>query len=164
MRVVLPWILVVAWFVVLPAGAPAQGVIAPPGLSGVDEYLETVPSADGPREPGGGKPGGGSLQDAEVAARADRIVGAANVAALKREGRDGERAAALAATGAPATPADGGRSFVAPRGSDDGRSAVGQVATAVTGVAGAGAVLPVGLLLVTLLLAAAALRRRRAVS
>jgi hypothetical protein len=37
-----------------PAGAFAQGTVAPPGNSGIDEYLETVPGAGGNHRPGTG--------------------------------------------------------------------------------------------------------------
>lgn len=42
-----------------PTAAPAQPTNAPPGNSGIDEYRETVPGADGdkiPRAPAGGQP------------------------------------------------------------------------------------------------------------
>ena len=81
--------------------AAAQAVNAPPGLSGVDEYLETVPGAGGAERPGGGtaKP----LDDPEVAARARTAVPARTLRALRESGEDGERAAALAASGAPSS-------------------------------------------------------------
>ena len=41
----------------LPSAAGAQETNAPPGNSGIDEYLETVPSASGDRPAGGGGAG-----------------------------------------------------------------------------------------------------------
>lgn len=161
MRLALSLVLLVLSLAALPAVAGAQATNAPPGLSGVDEYLETVPSAGGAQTPGGGKPGGGSLDDPEVAAQADRVVGAEAVAKLKRQGADGARAAALAATGAPPQATVGGASTSVTLGDTGDASTVGQILTVLTGGAGAGAVLPLSLLPMTVLLAAAAVRRRR---
>src|SRR3954454_1404545 len=38
----------------MPAAAAGQGSVAPPGNSGIDEYLETVPAAGGNHRPGAG--------------------------------------------------------------------------------------------------------------
>ena len=48
----------------LAIAAPATAVaktktVAPPGDSGLNQYLEVVPTAQGPTPPGGGGPGGG---------------------------------------------------------------------------------------------------------
>lgn len=161
MRLLLSLLAVTVSLAGLPASALGQTTNAPPGLSGVDEYLETVPSAGGAQTPGGGKPGGGSLTDPEVAVQADRVIGAAAVRRLKRQGVDGERAAALAATGAPPAATIGGATTSVTLGQTDGTSTVGQIVSVLTGGAGAGAALPLGLLLITALLAAASLRRRR---
>ncbi|MBV9607010.1 MAG: hypothetical protein JO027_17995 [Solirubrobacterales bacterium] len=51
---------------VLPAGASAspRATVAPPGASGITQYLEVVPSATGARPPGAGGGSGGVLTEA----------------------------------------------------------------------------------------------------
>src|SRR3954451_21136815 len=71
-----------------PAPAPAQGVLTPPGASGVDEYSETIPGADGNHTVGG--PGGG------------HALTPRQRHALERLGPDGRQAAALADASGPA--------------------------------------------------------------
>jgi hypothetical protein len=73
------------------AAAPAQETNAPPGNSGIDEYLETVPSASGNRPTGrvvGGPPARRALP--ERAARA-----------LRGRGRDGRALERLVRETAP---------------------------------------------------------------
>lgn len=72
-----------------PAVASAQTVNAPPGNSGISQYLEVVPAASG------GKP-----------TKAIRKSGVTPPAALQRAGRDGERLAAIAAGTSPAPAAE----------------------------------------------------------
>lgn len=75
---------------VAPSFAAAK-TLAPPGTSGVDEYLETVPDAKGER-PGGSK-GNGATRLPATARRA-----------LEAAGPDGRRVANLAGATAPRTP------------------------------------------------------------
>lgn len=65
----------------LPAAAGAQETNAPPGNSGIDEYLETVPSASGDRPAGGG----GASPAAEGTGRVPSVV----ADALRGRGADG---------------------------------------------------------------------------
>ena len=104
-------ILVLVLAVVPVLGAPVasaqKATNAPPGLSAVDQYLETVPDAGGPRTVAGGRKPDLAAPGAAVEAR--RVLGAAAVAALGREGQDGRDAAALAASAAPAAARPGAR-------------------------------------------------------
>jgi hypothetical protein len=78
----------------LAGPAPALAVsVAPPGNSGVDEYLETVPTAGG-NAPSSGAPSGGHGH-----------LPAAVTKALAARGADGRATAALAAGTAPSGPA-----------------------------------------------------------
>ncbi len=102
MRLMAAFVLMLA--LVLPGAAAAQRSIAPPGNSGVDEYRETVPQADGnhpsdgPDGAGRGGDGGQSLGDG------GQSLSGAQLRLLRAQGRDGAAAAAVAeATG----PADG---------------------------------------------------------
>src|SRR4051794_19430184 len=70
--------------------AAAQQQVAPPGVSGVDEYLETVPSADGNRR----VPRSGAKSQSGALNRRTRRR-------LNALGDDGKSAAALAEAGAP---------------------------------------------------------------
>jgi hypothetical protein len=65
----------------LPAAAGAQETNAPPGNSGIDEYLETVPSASGDRPAGGGGAG--------AAGEDTRRLPAVVAGALRGRGADG---------------------------------------------------------------------------
>ena len=81
---------------VLAAPAVAQDeVYAPPGNSGVEEYLEVVPGAGGDQPAGGGN-GGSAAAPTPAAA-----LGADNAQKLEALGPDGEAAAAAAAAGSP---------------------------------------------------------------
>ncbi len=81
---------------VFAAPAAAQDeVIAPPGNSGVEEYLEVVPGAGGDK-PARGNGGGNAPTPAEA-------LGADNAKALESLGADGKAAAAAAAAGSPTT-------------------------------------------------------------
>jgi hypothetical protein len=82
-------------FVPVPATGFAQGVLTPPGASGVDEYSETIPSADGNRTVGGHGE--------------QRVLTSRQRKALEQMGPDGRQAAALAdATGPPRIPGRSG--------------------------------------------------------
>ena len=83
-----------------PAASAQEAANAPPGLSAVDQYLETIPDARGPKSVAGGRKPDLSAPGASRAAR--EVLGAAAVAALQRAGQDGRAAAALAASAAPA--------------------------------------------------------------
>lgn len=146
--------------------ADAQKVNARPGLSGVDQYLETVPGATGAERPGGGNgPDGTPAPAAEVNSRARRIVPAPTLRALARAGKDGEEVKRLAAANGP-LPTRGTAASRPLTGSSlgDGSSdgPIRSVADTLTGSSGAGIVFPLGLALVTIVLAVAGLRRRRA--
>ncbi|MCW2992353.1 MAG: hypothetical protein JWM73_2947, partial [Solirubrobacterales bacterium] len=80
-----------ACLLAVPAAASAQGVLTPPGASGVDEYSETIPSADGNRTIGAGG------DHHALTSRQRR--------ALEQLGPDGKQAAALADATGPSLPA-----------------------------------------------------------
>jgi len=167
-RVLLPLAVVLAS--AAPAAAPvhAQQVNAPPGLSGVDEYLETVPGAGGAERPGGGSGPDGAPAEGEVEAKTDAAIPAETVRELGRRGEDGARVARLAATNAPVEPSRSGRG-AEDRGAvkgqalrdEGGSSAAGAIPAVLTGSTGAGLVFPLTLVTLTLVLAVAAVRRRR---
>lgn len=149
------------------AGTPAsaQTVNAPPGLSGVDEYLETVPGAEGAERPGAGQdPADGRAPAEEVDARAETVLSAATRRELERAGADGQAVRRLAATNSPRESSSAANaqevSGLRLEGGDK-RGTAGAVASVLTGSAGAGLVLPLGLALATLALAMGALARRR---
>jgi hypothetical protein len=80
----------------LAAPAVAQDeVYAPPGNSGIEEYLEVVPGAGGD-QPAGADNGGTAAAPTPAAA-----LGADNAQKLEALGPDGEAAAAAAAAGSP---------------------------------------------------------------
>lgn len=103
---------------VMPAFAGAQDpqVNAPPGNSGIDEYLETVPNADGnrPARPGGGgngpgRPGsngsGSRAVPPAVRRKLERTAEGRAALALAESGAPPERAAGrMAAVGRRPTP------------------------------------------------------------
>ena len=91
-----PIALLIALLAALVLAAPAVAqdeVIAPPGNSGVKEYLEIVPGAGGDK-PASGTKGGTAPMPAEA-------LGADNAKALEALGSDGKAAAAAAAAGSP---------------------------------------------------------------
>jgi hypothetical protein len=115
-----------------PAAAPAQETNAPPGNSGIDEYLETVPSASGNRPTGrivGGQPAGRGTP--ERAARA-----------LRGRGRDGQALERLVRETAPPQArregARGRRTGAAEPAGAGGDSPLRSVVRAVTGDDGGG--------------------------
>lgn len=135
------------------SGAPAlaqQQTLAPPGASGVDEYLETIPTAEGNRPSGGSAPG--------------HSLSAPQRRALAKLGPDGARAAAVAdLTGSP-LPArsHGERPPQVPAAHADSPF-LGTVVRALGGGGGGvGGVLPAVLLVSLLAFAVLGLRRRGA--
>ena len=147
----------VALLLASPAAAQS-GQIAPPGNSGVDEYLETVPTPEGNRPSRGDDgDGGGTARGPALSREARRR--------LEDSGPDGKRAAALAEATAP-RPARSGRSAELEK-AGEGKGAVGAVVDRVVGADddGMGAWLPI-LLGVTLAgaVAIAVIRRRRGVA
>ena len=148
----------------IPAFAQESQVVAPPGNSGVQEYLEVVPSAGGDRPAGRG----GGQEAGRAAPTPREVLGTRTARALNRLGPDGRAAAAVAAAGAPNDaraakpdrhkPASGSRPVTA--------EADGGGAEAVAGaLAGSGGGMGLGfplLLLGTLAMALALLASRRA--
>lgn len=125
----------------LPGSAMAQRSNAPPGNSGVQEYLETIPDGSGKRATNdAGHRVRGPLLDSGVVRDATRRR-------LQALGDRGEKVAALAEATAP-KPARSARP-----GDSDGESAVSGVARTAAGEGGDGGM---GILLPLLLLAALA--------
>jgi hypothetical protein len=148
----------------LCAAAPAAAeTIAPPGNSGVDQYLEVVPSAKGPAAPG--------TQGHALSSAVQRK--------LQSQGAEGRRLAQIVNTTAPARPATtkppratrkAGAPAVKHAAADRpaplprGDSPLASVAKAIgdgSGSGGMGAALPLLLIVSTTVLAAVALWRRR---
>lgn len=146
---------------VAPAGAAARVVkLAPPGNSGIGQYVEVVPTA------GGGKPTGGVGSGRPAAS----VIPPAAARALARAGADGRAAAALANATAPSLAALASGSATQPgnypaTGSGGGSSPLSTLARAVTGSSsgrGLGAWLPAILIVVALGGGAIGLRKRLA--
>ena len=95
MRLIAPITAVLAALVVAAPAAAQDEVIAPPGNSGVEEYLEVVPGA------GGDKPASGDKSGNASAPTPAEALGADNAKALEGMGADGKAAAAAAAAGSP---------------------------------------------------------------
>jgi hypothetical protein len=148
----------------LALAAPAAAdTVAPPGNSGVDQYMEVVPSAKGPSAP----------------ATQQRALSSAVRRKLQRQGADGRRLAQIVNTTAPARPASPKSARANAEGADPavkhsaadraaplprGDSPLASVAKAVgdgSGSGGMGPVLPLLLIVSTTVLAAVALWRRR---
>ena len=153
----------------LSAAAPAAAqTVAPPGNSGVDQYMEVVPSAKGPAAPG--------TQQGALSSTTQRK--------LQSQGADGRRLAQIVSTTAPVRPATtktprADRKAAAPKAGAPavkhaaadrpaplprGDSPLASVAKAIgdgSGSGGMGAVLPLLLIVSTTVLAAVALWRRR---
>ncbi len=150
----------------LPAAAQARRVIAPPGTSGVDQYVEVVPSAEGNVPVNGGTGHGGALP------KATRQQ-------LEASGSEGRAAASFAqSTGAtPATRHHGGggrsahsKGSAGGAGGNRGGGSPPPIGPAVQSAAqsgaggggGLGAGLPIALGAIALIAGAAFLIRRRA--
>src|SRR4051794_18395285 len=84
-----------------PAAAHGQGAVAPPGNSAVDEYVETIPSADGNKRPSAGKGGSSGASSLPASTRKK----------LEAAGRDGQAVLALSNSG-DAAPASAGSGAV----------------------------------------------------
>ena len=95
MRLSAPIAAVLAALVFAAPALAQDEVIAPPGNSGVEEYLEVVPGAGGDKPASGGKSGSASAPTPAEA------LGADNAKALEAMGSDGKAAAAAAAAGSP---------------------------------------------------------------
>jgi hypothetical protein len=145
--------------------------IAPPGLSAVSEYVETIPTPCGPRPTStvqpGGTTGSGPLSPGAVGAFARsgpagtavstlvRATGAGPIVQTRRAGRHGHHHGALAAVGGSGASGSGGAG---------GGSPVGGILRALTGTgSGAGAGVDPALLaiLIACVVAAAAFAVRR---
>jgi hypothetical protein len=145
----------------LGVAAPAAAdTVAPPGNSGVDQYMEVVPSAKGPSAPGG--------QQGALSSTVQRK--------LQSQGADGQRLAQIVKTTAPVRsgttkPSRPTRKAAVKQSAADraaplprGDSPLASVAKAIgdgSGSGGMGAVLPLLLIVSTTVLAAFALWRRR---
>jgi hypothetical protein len=143
----------------LCAATPAAAdTIAPPGNSGVDQYMEVVPSAKGPSAPG--------TQQRALSSTVQRK--------LQSHGAEGRQLAQIVKTTAPAQPATTKRSqpkrgathqaASRPAPVPRGASPLASVAKAIgdgSGSGGMGPVLPLLLVVSTTVLAAVALWRRR---
>jgi hypothetical protein len=150
-------LLILALVLLSPVPAGAADTNAPPGNSGVDEYVEAIPGATGsrPAERLGNSPSSPSSLGAETRRQ---------LAAL---GSDGRAVAGLVAATAPkqakrpaATPSSGSS---AKPSEDVGNVAVGRAAAKVaTGSGGLGLLLPVALIAIVAAGAASRLIRRRA--
>jgi hypothetical protein len=115
--------LVLTVALIVPATASAQEVLAPPGNSAIDEYVETVPSADGPKH---------SLRPTPASG-----VSRATGGELKAYGADGQAVLELTqADGAPARTAPSKTSGKPGRGPSGSTRPSDDVADAVTGSSG----------------------------
>lgn len=149
-----------ALLAVLPA-APALGQgVAPPGNAGVEEYQESIPTAQGSRPPSSGDSGDGSDgssagtsgtgQPGPTATPGTPGPSVALAPEVQRElraaGKDGAATADLARETAPAAvPRSNAPAVAAP--SDDGDSPIGAVLNGLSGSgSGMGLALPVVLL------------------
>jgi hypothetical protein len=108
--------LLIAVSLLLPAGASAHTVVAPPGNSGVSQYLEVVPSANG------GRPSGPIASGAT----GQRTLSPATERAFARQGAVGRSAAALANATAPI----GGQAIAEPGGHSTAHGSLGVGAAA----------------------------------
>lgn len=163
------WITALVALIVSAPAVARPRTIAPPGNSGVSQYVESIPTAAGGRPtstitPSGGGGGGGR--------GGSSALSPANQAALVRQGSDGVQAAALARATAPAkTAAASHRGAVtgvrphAPVAAGSGPSPATALVKALTGSAsggGLGPLLPVILVVSAVGAGLLALRRRRA--
>jgi hypothetical protein len=79
------------------AGTAAAAQNVPPGVSGANQYTETLPGPGGNSAAGGGTPTGGGASAAQT-------LGAKNARKLEALGPEGKAAAALATESSPAGP------------------------------------------------------------
>jgi hypothetical protein len=172
----------------VPSLASARGrVLAPPGNSGIGQYVEVVPTAGGGQPSNtvhshgaaGGVPGGrnggtggsgGAGGSGGTGGSGGGAVSPATAKALAAHGNDGKAAASLAAATAPAIAHHGAGSSTGSSGgsgsaaSPSGSSPTSSVLKALTGSSGGGLgpIIPVVLIASLLGAAGLALRRRRA--
>jgi hypothetical protein len=127
------------------ASAAAAPPLVPPGVSGANQYTETLPG------PGGNEPtGGGAAHNPKSAAKALGEGNAQRLEALGPEGRAAARLATQGAAGDKGNPSPhGNRAFDS---AGDGSSAAGQVLGNLSGTSDSGGM---GVLLPLLILAAA---------
>ena len=107
----LPCVLAGLMVAVAPAAAQQPQGNAPPGISGLDEYLETLPEANGDRPTGSvgrGGDGGGSGDGAGSGGR--RGLSQPERERLAAQGQGGDALAELVNATAPAGATDGGPS------------------------------------------------------
>jgi hypothetical protein len=136
-RIIVP--LVGALALTLPAGAGATQARVPPGLSGANQYTESLPG-------GGGNETTGGVREAESrggAAAPAKVLGHRNAARLEALGPEGQAAARLAAAGA----ASGGKGASDAHGGGSAESSpagqiLGQVTGSSSGSGGMGLLLP----------------------
>jgi hypothetical protein len=142
---------------VAPAGA--QQTIAPPGNSGVQQYLETVPSARGNETPSSHSRGASKGQTGQ---NRDQLPPSTQTQ-LARHGEEGRKLEALVAATGPSSRSKGirrsSRPEPTPRSSAFHSAAAGL--TAGSGSGGMGLLLPALLLGSAIVLGGIAVRRRR---
>ena len=183
--------LALALMLAAPASAEASNrTIAPPGNSGVGQYVETVPTAGGGRPTGTvhpvggavGRPGGpgGTSSGGGGAARGGSAITPSTQHALAKQGPAGVAAAALAEATAPQRPrssaraghrtssfATGPASSASAASASEGSSPAASVVKALSGSTsggGLGPLLPIVLIGSVLAAAVLALMRRRRTS
>jgi hypothetical protein len=136
------------------APAAAQQTIAPPGNAGVQQYLETVPSARGNTAPSG---------PAGARSHHDPAVPSSVTTRLQQHGEEGRKLEALVAATGPSSRSKGirrsSRPEPTPRSSAFHSAAAGL--TAGSGSGGMGLLLPALLLGSAIVLGGIAVRRRR---
>lgn len=140
-----------------PAAAMAQEAQAPPGLSAVDQYLETVPNAGGNSTPNGGRRP--SSDEPAVAIATARALPSATLRALQKRGQTGRDAAALAGRSAPGGPV-GSRVPLREQAAPGSLAAIGDLVTG-SGSDGIGLFFPLLIVAGTIAVAGTAIRRRR---
>ena len=150
-----------------PAPAGAQRQVAPPGNSAVDEYLETVPGADGnhPVKPGqgGGLPKAARRQLEALGADGKAAAAVANATGPAKAPRSGRGGSDSAGDNAAAPSAAGSVEGADSAGGGSGTTAAVARAIGGSGGMGMGVVLP-ALLILSLVAALATVvaRHRRA--
>lgn len=157
----------VLFFLSVTPSALASVVLAPPGHDGANQYVEVIPTSGGNAAPPGSVKGSGS-PSGSPGALAGLGQGRTTDASLSKMGTNGQAAAALAAATAPA-PAGGGSgiaggptggasgvtagspSHIRASNGSSGGSAVGGLASALSGSGDGGLGLALPLLLATAL-------------
>jgi hypothetical protein len=153
------WAPIITAFVAtaLVPGVAAGRVLAPPGHAGANQYVEVIPTSGGNAAPPGSVHGSGSPNAGPQALKA-LGSGPTGDTRLAKLGKDGQAAAALAASTAPAPAPAGTVSLGEVTGPDAGASSGGSASSGIahllsgSDTGGLGLLLP--LLLATALLAA----------